>query len=107
MPDSTRFAYISLTGEYCIIEDIDFSKTGATISEGYIPRIAEEITYIDVPSGDIPNVQVDGWRSSSTDGIEISDGMRVSFHSMSLPTARLVWHCPFAVLYTSDDGQVD
>ena len=25
---------------------------------------------------------------------------------MSLPTARLVWHCPFAVLYTSADGQV-
>ena len=26
---------------------------------------------------------------------------------MSLPTARLVWHCPFIVIYTSEDGQVN
>ena len=25
---------------------------------------------------------------------------------MSLPTARLVWHCPFALIYTSADGRV-
>ncbi|WP_294753674.1 HD-GYP domain-containing protein [uncultured Ruminococcus sp.] len=107
LPDSTRYCYLSLTGEYCVIEDVDIAKTGEKIGEGYIPRIAEEISYINVPSGDIPNIQVDGWRSDSSEGIEVSDGMRLSFHSMSLPTARLVWHCPFVVLYTSDDGQVD
>jgi len=106
LPDSTRFCYICLTGKDCIITDVEVAKTGETIGNGYIPRIAEEISYIDVPQGDIPNVQVDGWRSESSEGIEITDGMRISFHSMSLPTARLVWHCPFAVIYTSSDGQV-
>ena len=107
LPDSTRFAYISLTGEHCTIEDIKTTATGETADEGTIPRIAEEITYINVPAGDIPNVQVDGWRSASSEGIEITDGMKIRFHTMSLPTARLIWHCPFAVLYTADDGQVN
>ena len=26
---------------------------------------------------------------------------------MSLPTARLVWHCPYITIYYSDNGQVD
>ena len=25
---------------------------------------------------------------------------------MSLPTARLIWHCPFFILYTSADGKI-
>lgn len=107
LPDSTRFCYLALTGKDCIIDDVEVSKTGETIGNGYIPRIAEEITYIDGPQGDIPNVQVDGWRSESSEGVELTDGMRISFHSMSLPTARLVWHCPFAVIYTSSDGKVN
>lgn len=107
LPDSTRFAYLALTGEYCTIEDVDVSKTGEEIGEGYIPRIAEEISYINVPAGDIPNVQIDGWRSDASEGIEVTDGMRIRFHTMSLPTSRLVWHCPFAVLYYSDNGQVN
>ncbi|MCR5015939.1 MAG: HD domain-containing protein [Ruminococcus sp.] len=106
LPDSTRYAYISLTGERCTIEDIDVEKAGMAIGADYIPRIAEEISYIDGPVGDIPNVQVDGWRSAASQGIEVTDGMRIRFHTMSLPTARLVWHCPFAVLFYSDDGQV-
>ena len=107
LPDNTRFCYLSITGKNCTIDDVEVSKTGETIGAGYIPRIAEEITYIDVPQGDIPNVQVDGWRSESSEGVELTDGMRISFHTMSLPTARLVWHCPFAVIYTSSDGQVN
>lgn len=35
------------------------------------------------------------------------DGLTLSFHTQSLPTARLVWHCPFCVFYSSDDGSVD
>lgn len=107
LPDSTRFCYLALTGKNCIIEAVDVAKTGEKINEGYIPRIAEEITYIDVPQGDIPNVQVDGWRSDCSEGFEITNGTRISFHTMSLPTARLVWHCPFIVIYTSEDGQVN
>ena len=105
LQDSTRFAYISVTGEHCTITDVDVNKTDEEISEGFIPRIAEEISYINVPAGDIPNVQVDGWRTASSEGIKVTDGMKIAFHTMSLPTARLVWHCPFAVLYTSDDGR--
>ena len=31
----------------------------------------------------------------------------VSFHTRSLPTARLVWHCPFIVIFTSDNALVN
>ena len=26
---------------------------------------------------------------------------------MSLPTARLIWHCPYIILYHADDGKVN
>ncbi|MBR6836322.1 MAG: diguanylate cyclase, partial [Oscillospiraceae bacterium] len=94
-------------GEHCTITDVDVNKTDEEISEGFIPRIAEEISYINVPAGDIPNVQVDGWRTASSQGIKVTDGMKISFHTMSLPTARLVWHCAFAFLFTSDNGKPD
>lgn len=32
--------------------------------------------------------------------------MKIRFHAMSLPTANLVWHCPFVVLFHSDDRQM-
>ena len=73
------------------------------IDIGYIPRIVEEISYITVPAGDIPNLQVDGWCFAFTEGIPITDGLTISVHMMSLPTSRLVWHCPFVVIYYSDD----
>ena len=72
-----------------------------------IKRIAKEISYINVPAGDIPNVQVDGYRTASSKGIEISDGMKLTFHAKSLPTARLVWHCPYVDIFTADDGKVN
>ena len=79
----------------------------SAVAEDYIPRIAPEVSYIDGPAGDIPNVQVDGYRTSSSEGILISDGMELCFHSKSLPTARLVWHCPFVAVYTSKDGTLN
>ena len=100
-PDSSRYAYISFTGEYCFISDVVISREEKMIDSAYIPRIAEEISYIDVPAGDIPNIQIDGYRTACAKGIPFTDGMEISFHSKSLPTARLVWHCPFVVLYTS------
>ena len=33
--------------------------------------------------------------------------MQLSFHTQSLPTARLVWHCPFIAVFTSDDGTIN
>ena len=106
LPDSARYSYIGFTGEHCIISDMSMNRSSDAKEEGFIPRIAEKVSYIDVPEGDIPNVQSDRYRSSSSKGIPVRDGMTIRFHSMSLPTARLVWHCPFCVIYSSDDGSV-
>ena len=107
LPDSSRFVYIALTGSHCAIRNIRLEQTGKKVAEDYIPRIAEEISYIAGPEGDVPNVQVDGIRSGSSEGIPVKDGMKLTFHTMSLPTARLIWHCPYIVLFRSDDGKVN
>ena len=106
LPDSTRFAYIGLTGEYCRISDISISKADQPVPDDYIPRIAEEISYIDGPEGDVPNVQADSYRTAATEGIPVTDGMKLSFHTRSLPTARLIWHCPYVDLFWSADRKV-
>ncbi|MBR5420669.1 MAG: HD-GYP domain-containing protein [Lachnospiraceae bacterium] len=107
LPDCSRYAYIALTGEHCRISDVSSEKAEEECPQDYIPRIAEEISYIKGPVGDVPNVQIDGYRSDASDGVEIKDGLAISFHAMSLPTARLVWHCPFVDVFSSDDGKVN
>lgn len=107
LPDSSRFVFLGLTGEHCCYNDINIVKADRESPEGYIPRIAEEISYIKGPAGDIPNVQVDGYRSAHSEGIRIRDGLKVSFHAKCLPTARLVWHCPFIDIFCSNDGVVN
>lgn len=107
LPDSSRYAYIALTGKHCYIGDVHIAREPDPAPDGYIPRIAPEISYIDCPPGDIPNVQVDSIRSASSQGVPVTDGMRISFHAMSLPTARLIWHCPYIVLFHSADGRVN
>lgn len=106
LPDSSKYAYIGLTGENCHISSIEVEKTNKRVPEDEIPRIAEEINYINRLESDIPNVQVDSIRSDYTEGVLIKDGMRMIFHAMSLPSANLVWHCPYLLLYTSDDMKV-
>ena len=106
LPDATRYIYIGLTGEHCIINNVEIKKSEEEIDKDFIPRIAEEISYIDVPAGDIPNIQIEGWRMSATRGVPVKDGMKISFHTMSLPTARLVWHCPYVSIFYSDDREV-
>lgn len=32
--------------------------------------------------------------------------MEIDFHTMSLPTARLIWHCPFICIFASSNGKV-
>ena len=107
LPDSSRFLYLGLTGEHVRISDLVVKKTDEEAPAGYIPRIAEEISYIDGPAGDLDNIQADGYRTCATKGIPVTDGLQISFHTMSLPTARLVWHCPFVVLFSADDGRVE
>ncbi len=105
LEDSTRYAYIGITGEYCDISNVELKNSDTPVADDSIARIAEEISYINVPAGDVPNVQVDGWRSAYSTALPVTGDMRITFHSMSLPTARLVWHCPFVNLFYSKDGQ--
>ena len=108
LPDASRFVYIALSDEHCCIHNVLVESDGVETGPDDIPRIAEEISFIrGCPEGDIPNIQVDSWRSEATEGIPIEDGMTLAFHSMSLPTARLVWHCPFISVFSSGDGRVN
>ncbi|MCR5688306.1 MAG: HD-GYP domain-containing protein [Lachnospiraceae bacterium] len=106
LPDSIRFAYLALTGEYCHMTDIKYEVDDEPVPADSIPRIAEEVSYIDRMEGDLPNIQINGFRAASTVGIPITDTLELYFHTMSLPTARLIWHCPYIVIFHSDDGTV-
>ncbi len=106
LPDSVRFAYAGITGEHCFLSKVRINKSDDKVADDYIPRIAEEISFIDGPEGDIPNIQSNGYRYASTEGIRLTDGLQISFHAMSLPTARLIWHCPYISIFYSDDGKV-
>jgi len=106
LPDATRYAYIGLTGAHCTIDQVSIDRSEQEALPGSIPRIAEEVSFIQGNEGDMPNVQVDNFRSASSKGIPIHNKMKLTFHSMSLPSARLIWHCPYLVLFYSDDGEV-
>ena len=106
LPDSVRYSYIGLTGECCHITNVKIDREDEAKPDDFIPRIAEEISFINVPEGDIPNVQINDYRAGHSAGIPVTDGMQITFHTMSLPTARLVWHCPYINIFTSDDGAV-
>ena len=106
LPDSSRYLYIGITGSFCKINDIKIETDVREIGPGEIERIADEISYINHIEGDIPNIQIDSARSAATDGILIEDGMRLSFKAKALPTASLAWHCPYIVIFTSDDKKV-
>ena len=106
LPDSSGNMYVSLTGENAHIYGIQVDPTGLELKEGDIVRIADEITYTDRMVGDVPNIQVDSYLSASTEGRSITNGMEIVFHTMTLPGANLVWHCPFLIFFKSDDHLV-
>ncbi len=106
--DASRYLYMSMTGEYCKVDIVELSVAKAPVDDEYVPRIAEKISYIDKqPVGDIPNIQVDSWRACNSEVIEINGHTEISFHTMSLPASRRVWHCPIICLFTSDDGKIN
>ncbi len=107
LPDSSLYAYIGLTGEHCHVSDITIEKLDMAPEEKEIPRIADPVSYIERLESDLPNVQIDGKRTASTKGVKVTDGLRLNFHTMSLPSANLIWHCPHIVIYHSDNGEVD
>lgn len=106
LPSRSQAVYIGLTGENCRIYDVCVEPIGKAVELGDIPRIARPISYIDHLEADIKNVQIDRWMSDSTEGVEIDDKLKIRFHTMSLPEADLIWHCPYIVLFWSEDGRI-
>ncbi|MCR4690052.1 MAG: HD domain-containing protein [Lachnospiraceae bacterium] len=104
--DSTRFVFLSLTGENCTVKNIDVRHVPMADNEEPISRIAPEVNYFSRKDGDIPNVEVNDYREESTVGIPVDDGMRINFHTQSLPLANLVHHCAYILLFDSEDGSV-
>lgn len=107
LPGDSKSTFLALTGENCKLENIAVLPTGERYGEGDITRIEDEISYTDRLESDIKNIQIDRNRSASTEGIELKDHIRLCFHTMSLPGATLVWHCPYIVIFTSEDGKVN
>lgn len=107
LPENSKYAYIGLTGEYCEINNITIEKTEQELTARDFQRIASASNFINRLEGDIPNIQIDRFRSTTSEGTLITDGLNVEFHTMSLPSANFVWNCPYIVLYSADDGKVD
>ena len=106
LPDNSKTSYIGLTGENCLLKNITADKTGIMVSEGDIRKIVGRLSYIDRIESDMPNIQIDHNRSASTEGILINDEVIINFHTMSLPSADLVWHCPYIVLFNSENKKI-
>ncbi|MBP5324573.1 MAG: HD domain-containing protein, partial [Pseudobutyrivibrio sp.] len=107
LPDTSKYAYVGLTGEYCNLKNIEVETSEDSKLQIPIERIAPVVSYINRLESDLPNIQIDRNRSVYTEPVSVEDGMNVIFHSMSLPSAKLVWHCPYVVLFSSDDGMID
>lgn len=105
--DASRFVYFALTGEYCRLDILSVSTAENPVDGNYIPRIAEKISYIEKPAGDIPNVQIDSWMADRSEILKLEGSADVSFHAMSLPSSRRVWHCPIIALFTSGNGTIN
>lgn len=104
--DGARFAFIGITGQKCYIRDITDERSTEIYPLELIPRIADEIKYFTKPDGDIPNIQVESWRTVTSESIPLNKSLKLSFHTKSLPSARLIWHCPFVIIFESDDGKI-
>ncbi len=48
----------------------------------------------------------DSFCSVATEGWRVTDMLQILFHTMTLPGANLVWHCPFLVFFKSDDHRM-
>ncbi len=107
LPDKTQPVYIGITGEQCEISNIMIEIASQETEEEDIARIVSEVSYIDCLESDLKNVQIDRTRSAASAGVEIRKRTKLIFHAMSLPSANLIWHCPYAVIYSSGDGKVN
>ena len=106
LPDIARSAYFGLTGEHCSLFDIQIDYTDKFLEEKDIPRIADQISFINRIEADVPNVQINSTLSAYTKGILIKENLSVVFHTMSFPDSSFVWHCPYIVIFYSETGNV-
>lgn len=106
LPSASKSAFIGITGENVHISNIKIEHTSQLTGENDIPRIAEKLNYINRIESDISNVQIVKPLDQFTQGVEVKNNMKIFFHAQSLPDANLVWHCPYVLLYYSDDGKV-
>jgi response regulator RpfG family c-di-GMP phosphodiesterase len=106
LPDTSKASYIGMTGENCHIYHLNVEKTGQQMEAGSIRKIVSKIRYTDRLESDLPNLQIDHARNVATEGIPIREERIVDFHTMSLPSANLIWHCPYIVLFDAKDGKV-
>lgn len=106
LPNISKSAYIGLTCEHGTLSNIRTEKTGRVMEDGDIKRLVGEISYTNRLESDLPNLQIDKTRSAATVGLLLRDYMRIDFHTMSLPTANLVWHCAYILIFNSEDGMV-
>lgn len=107
LPDRSKWAYIGITGENCKIREISIRSFDKKLEKNDVKRIASDVSYIDRMEADVKNVQVDSLRSAHTTGVVVENGLRLAFHSMSLPSASFIWNCPYVVLFYSEDKKVD
>lgn len=107
LPDSSKAAFLSITGEHCFIYDIEVRMSEEQIREADIEKIVEQESYINRMESDLTNLQINTYRSGHTKGIVINEKKKIDFHTMSLPSSSLVWHCPYVVIYASDDGKIN
>lgn len=106
LQDGSTSVYIGITGEHCAIHNIEIDLLEDKVGPEDIPRISDEISYINHMESDIPNIQINQTRSASTEGIELNSKLELQFHTMSMPVANFVWHCPYVVIFSSDNGRV-
>ena len=106
LPDNSKVSYLGITGENCRIRDIRVFETGERLKAGDIKRIVSPVSYTDRLESDLPNIQVDRPRLVSTEAVEVLGERRLDFHTQSLPSSNLIWHCPYVVLFDSPDGSV-
>ncbi|MBB5224678.1 diguanylate cyclase [Treponema ruminis] len=106
LPSESKAAYIGITGENVHISNIKTLKKEQKLDKNAIPRLTEKVNYINRIESDIPNVQIVKPLSKFTRAIEIKERLKLYFHAQSLPDANLVWHCPYVLLYYSDDQKV-
>ncbi|MBE5859742.1 MAG: HD domain-containing protein [Butyrivibrio sp.] len=105
--DESKEVYIGITGENCFIQNIEALTTEEKLCDGDFKRISHVISYIDRIESDLPNIQINKTRSEYTKGIKLEDDLRLYFHYMSLPSATLVWHCAYIVIFYSENGMVN